>query len=379
MKRSQEFDENVHVYGNSPAGIEEAILQLRVAMREVVLYSKYKEWCTDSCLRRFLVSKDMHIPKAKEMLISTLEWRERRKPHEINPENPCVENEGITGKVYVPGFDKWGCPVVILDNSVENTTNPSKQLEFLAFKLELAVSEMSNSPNKGVEKFVVFIHMENYNIFNQPSLEVTIETIKVVSMCFPECLGHVIIYRPPGCFKVFFTLIAPFIDERTMEKIVVIIGDVSTDSKNDLKMRRLVGSNWKVLCGAEQPVLKLNSSPGYNHEEYWPLLVRRSKYTQRTKLSNQLVGCELPIHDDLFVDAPRYKVDKEVSSPTPQIIKTDQKLSHQNIPHNTTAENLPTTKIEEGAVVVPRKCSSLYAPSKQMSIISYLISRAVCC
>ena len=59
-----------------------------------------------------------------------------------------------------------------------------------------------------------------------------------------------------------------------MNKVVFISGDVSDGSPNDVKMTELIGSDWKIKTGAEQPQLT-NCSPGYDHETYWPTVVKR--------------------------------------------------------------------------------------------------------
>lgn len=48
-----------------------------------------------------------------------------------------------------------------------------------------------------------------------------------------------------------------------------VTGDVSDGSENDVALRQLIGDDWKRLTGAEQPVVALGSTPGYNHDEEW--------------------------------------------------------------------------------------------------------------
>jgi hypothetical protein len=51
------------------------------------------------------------------------------------------------------GYDRWDRPVVVLDNTVENTSNIDDQMLFLAWNLELAIRDMP--PH--VDKFLVFV------------------------------------------------------------------------------------------------------------------------------------------------------------------------------------------------------------------------------
>lgn len=96
--------------------------------------------------------------------------------------------------------------------------------------------------------------------------------------------AHSIAYRPPGLFKTFFNSVKPFIDPKTAAKMVFITGDVSDGSANDKLMRDLIGDDWKVLTGAEQPILqktKPASSPGYLHSQQWPALMKRVEAVRR--------------------------------------------------------------------------------------------------
>jgi hypothetical protein len=65
--------------------------------------------------------------------------------------------------------------------------------------------------------------------------------------------------------------------------MIFITGDVSDGSKNDLLLREIIGDNWKVLTGAEQPVMQITptpSSPGYDHAKMWPAFIERVKARQ---------------------------------------------------------------------------------------------------
>ncbi len=177
-----------------------------------------------------------------------------------------------TGKIYLPGMDVHGRPVVIFDNTVQNTNNVDKQMEFLAWSLEFAIRLM---PPAVSDKYVVFMHLNSFSIFNCPPLKATRETISILCSCFPERLGHCICYQPPTYFITFFNTIKSFIDIKTRKKVVFISGDVSDGSPNDVTMRMIIGDDWKKLTGAEQKVYKKNCSPGFQFDTYWPSILAR--------------------------------------------------------------------------------------------------------
>lgn len=78
------------------------------------------------------------------------------------------------------------------------------------------------------------------------SPQVTRETIQMLTTCYPETMGHCIIYLPPRIFSAFFDSVKRLIDPRTASKIVMITGDCSAGSPNDKTMCELIGPEWKV-------------------------------------------------------------------------------------------------------------------------------------
>ena len=108
-----------------------------------------------------------------------------------------------------------------------------------------------------------------------PSFQSSRETLLMVCDCFPERLGHCIVFLPPTVFYAFFSTIKSFIDPRTVSKLVFVLGDVSDGSANDILLRSIIGDDWRLLSGAGQPVHAKGSSPGYIHEQFWPTVVER--------------------------------------------------------------------------------------------------------
>jgi hypothetical protein len=104
--------------------------------------------------------------------------------------------------------------------------------------------------------------------------------------CYPERLGHCIAYQPPAIFRTFFNTVKGFLDPRTVSKLVFVIGDVSEGSENDELMKAIVGEGWKQKTGAEQKVLKQGSSPGYDHQVFWPTVITRLDELSQNKSAN---------------------------------------------------------------------------------------------
>ena len=215
------------------------------------------------------------------MLSSALQWRLRRKPYRyfscpaseeprlfgtVEEETKLIR-EACTGKIYLNGYDIYGRHVVVFDNDCQNTKNTSENLDLLAFTLELAVQTLP----PGRDKYVVFIHLGNFSFFNMPDLQTTKETALMLTTAYPERLGHCIAYQPPGVFHKMFNLLRSLglLDDRTVQKVQFITGDVSRGSQNDRTLIDILGPNWRELSGVDQPVLVKGCSAGFTQEDYW--------------------------------------------------------------------------------------------------------------
>lgn len=277
------FDKSIHLLTYEPNDNQRnSIVQLKQKIEnecEIYRHSKHlQEWCDDSCILRFLIARNYDISKSYEMITGAMKWRLERKPQDIIVESNVdwekkMHFEAKTGKIYIAGDDKWGRPVIIFDNSVQNTTDTDGQLNFLAWNLESAIRLM---PSK-VDKYVVFMHLEHFSLFNSPNMKATKETIFMLCQSFPERLGHCVCFMPPVVFHYVYETIKFLIDKRTRNKIIFLIGDMSDDSPNDIKMKQILGNDWKILTGANQPVVSKGCSPGYNFDKYWDNHINRLK------------------------------------------------------------------------------------------------------
>ena len=63
--------------------------------------------------------------------------------------------------------------------------------------------------------------------------------------------------------------------------MIFISGDVSEGSENDILLKKIIGPDWKILTGADQPVYSPGASPGYKHEEYWADALSRAEERKR--------------------------------------------------------------------------------------------------
>jgi hypothetical protein len=60
---------------------DKQVCELRAALGP--LSGRSLQYCTDSCLRRYLEARNWNVDKAKKMLEETIKWRATFKPEEI--------------------------------------------------------------------------------------------------------------------------------------------------------------------------------------------------------------------------------------------------------------------------------------------------------
>ena len=103
----------------------------------------------DHCVWRHVVARNGDCGKACAMLLEMLRWRRAHKPQLFRRLE--FEREGATGKVRLTGKDRWDRPVLVLDNTLENTRDVDAQMRHLAWNLERAIRRLGSS---GVQKSV---------------------------------------------------------------------------------------------------------------------------------------------------------------------------------------------------------------------------------
>jgi hypothetical protein len=271
------FPKDIHILSPPPTLEQKKIIsELKERLNDEELYQKFQDWANDLQLQRFLIARNYSIDASYKLIMEALEWRAKRKPHEIlanmDEWNDLLANENETGKIYCPGFDQWGRSLVVFNNEMQNTKGQENHMSFLAWNLEFASSLLNEDVS---DKYLIFCHLTDFSLWTAPAFAETLETIKMLTTCFPERLGHFICFQSPLYFKTVFHAVKGFLDQRTIDKLVFIQGDISDGSANDLLMKNIIGENWKVLSGACQPVLVPKCSPGFGHKTYWPTVHER--------------------------------------------------------------------------------------------------------
>jgi len=244
------------------------------------------------------------VHKANIMLQEALNWRLERPAHrwfaldgtdENENHAALFRNQSTTGKNYVPGTDAHGRAILVLNSSRENSSNDQDAIDYLGWNMELAMRTMALQGKK-CDKIVVFIHMTDFSVWNQPSMAMTKETLNIFSTVHPESLGIAVVLDPPYYFLTFWRTVSGLIDPKTRSKMLMVFGDNTDGSANDLMLTDIIGPNWKDKTGVEKPVISrgysekhktdIDCSPGFDPTEYWKSVQSRELLSKQQYLES---------------------------------------------------------------------------------------------
>ncbi|XP_068314375.1 uncharacterized protein [Pyrus communis] len=189
------------------------------------LPDKLSIYCSDASISRYLRARNWNVKKATKMLKDTLKWRSEYKPEEIRWEE--IAREAETGKIYRTNyFDKHGRPVLVMRPRCQNSKSTKGQIKYLVYCMENAVLNLP----PGQEQMVWMIDFEGFNLSNI-SVKVTRETAHVLQDRYPEHLGLAILYNPPKFFEPFFSMVKPFLEPKTYNKVKFVYSDDNNAKK----------------------------------------------------------------------------------------------------------------------------------------------------
>jgi hypothetical protein len=216
---------------------------------------------------RHLRAEKGHVPRAVEKLRLALKWRREfqvdsllasmndqncndeaidddersRREHHRN----TMLQEADTGKIYIRGYTTDGRAIMYMRPARENTNHEDGNMKHLVWNLEKAIactkrrsleiiqSNNKSSSNSNVddhtmhrriqepkEKVVLLIDYTNFKLSNAPPLSTSRLTLDILQKHYPERMQCAYLLHTPFFFNAFWTIIKPFIDPVTKEKII---------------------------------------------------------------------------------------------------------------------------------------------------------------
>jgi len=214
-----------HSAGNILSEKQQLALQsLRNTIKPDLKTSMEREWCSDSCLVRYLRARDWDQERALTMLRETLKWRRVYKPHLITAEEVRSELQN-EGKMYRNGKDKQGRPIIYMRPAKDNTGSKDKDLKvkYLVYLMEKATRSMDESV--GVERSIWLIDYRGtsfYQVTAMNNAKLAREVLEIVQNHYPERLGAAYVINAPRIFEIFWKMVSPFLTDVTKSKLNVL-------------------------------------------------------------------------------------------------------------------------------------------------------------
>lgn len=175
---------------------------------------------------RHLRAEKGDVEKAIFKIKDTIQWRQ---DFEVEKIKTCFEPQGDaemraiiakeneSGKVYCRGYDHHGRVVMYMRPARENTNDEVNQMRHLVYNLERAIA--CTAHKSGLEKINLFIDYRGFRLRDSPPMSTSKHTLDILQKHYPERMYRAYLCNPPYIFKAFYTLIKPFVDPTTKEKI----------------------------------------------------------------------------------------------------------------------------------------------------------------
>ncbi|KIV87601.1 hypothetical protein PV11_03135 [Exophiala sideris] len=240
--------------------------------KTAALTESERMFLTRECLLRYLRATSWNVAQSETRLKNTLIWRREYGLEKHTKDYISIEN--ATGKQVILGWDNNGRTCQYLRPSKQNTERSDRQIQHLVYMLERAIDLMP----AGQETLALLINFAETKSGQGASVAQGRQTLNILQNHYPERLGRALVTNLPFYIRGFFSLITPFIDPLTREKI-----------------------KFNEDMGLHVPREQLLKESGgyvefeYDHEVYWPALndlceLKRAERQARWEKGGKRIG-----------------------------------------------------------------------------------------
>ncbi|KAJ3688950.1 hypothetical protein LUZ61_018114 [Rhynchospora tenuis] len=213
---------------------EEVVQSIRKQLlSEGKLPEKYDDYHT---LLRFLRMRAFNVPKAKEMFLNMVKWREDFGVDAIVKDFKFEELETVK-RCYPQGYhgvDRYGRPLYIeriglVDlNSFLHATSIDRYIKYHITEQEKTLyyryPACSLAAKKHIASTTMILDVKGVGLsnFSKPARELFIEIQKIDSNYYPETLNQLFIINAGSGFRALWRVLKAFLEARTLSKIQVL-------------------------------------------------------------------------------------------------------------------------------------------------------------
>ncbi|KAG1805983.1 CRAL TRIO domain-containing protein [Suillus subaureus] len=172
-----------------------------------------KFWLSYECLLRYLRATNWNTDVAIKRLEDTLKWRREFGIYDkITAE--YIEPEAKDGKAFIFGYDTHGRPAIHLSPSKLSAEESPRTIQLIIWMAERAFDLMG----PGVETLALLVDYADNT--RNPSFGLCRTMLNIIQTHYPERLGLALIAHLPWFLNAFITLLTPFMDPHTRQKLV---------------------------------------------------------------------------------------------------------------------------------------------------------------
>lgn len=171
---------------------------------------------TTAARHRFLIARELNVHEAHTMMMQRAEWARSTLPI---PMSKGVREEMDKEKVVATSYNdlKTGCPIVVIRSRL---FDPRKRCMDDSVRATIATVEQALAQSR-TESVCVYYDRTGFDLKRNLDIEFLRETIRVLSDNYPETLSSIYVYPTGGVFKAVWTMVAPLLNKRTRNKVVM--------------------------------------------------------------------------------------------------------------------------------------------------------------
>ncbi|KRX61899.1 SEC14-like protein 1, partial [Trichinella sp. T9] len=194
----------------------------------------------DAHLLRFLRASDFEVAKARELVISSMMWRKQHNVDKIlsTYDPPSVFDDYFPGQWH--HHDLEGRPLYLLclgQIDIKGLFKTVGEEGFIKYVLNFCeeglrkIEQATSQFGKPISTWTFLVDLDGLTLKHlwRPAIRTLLKIIEIVQANYPETMGSVLIVRAPRVFAVLWTLISPFINERTAKKFMIYSGNDYVD------------------------------------------------------------------------------------------------------------------------------------------------------
>ncbi|KZV37314.1 patellin-3-like [Dorcoceras hygrometricum] len=187
-----------------------------------------KDERSDVILLKFLRARDFKVQESFDMLKNTIRWRKEFNVDELVKEDLGDDLEKV---VFMQGHDKSGHPVCYnvygeFQNKelyLNTFSDEVKRMKFLRWRiqfLERSIRKLDFNPG-GINTIFQVSDLKNSPGLGKRELHIaTKQALQILQDNYPEFVSKQVFINVPWWYLAFYTMISPFLTERTKSKFV---------------------------------------------------------------------------------------------------------------------------------------------------------------